>query len=74
MFFKFIIYVLIITVIIRWLGFSLKVFSAFRSAKKQQSNVNRRKEGEVNITYQPEKGKKIKSSEGEYIEYEEFKD
>lgn len=38
---------------------------------EENPNIRRKKEGEVSIDYVPEKDKKKKDDEGEYVDYEE---
>lgn len=74
MFFKFLIFILVIVLIMRWLGFSMRIISNYRKQRRQDPSRQKRREGEVRITYNPQKEKKITTEEGEYVEYEETKD
>lgn len=53
-----------------------KTQEKFYGNRTQQSRNNKsKKEGEVNIDYMPDNGKKKKSSDlGEYVDYEEIED
>ncbi|MFC2152578.1 hypothetical protein ACFLSE_08630 [Bacteroidota bacterium] len=45
-----------------------------RNFENQQNSYSNKKEGDVTINTDPNKGKKIEKEEGDYIDYEEIKE
>lgn len=75
--FKFLLILFLIFFIVKYFAqFFLRSFlnKMQNNAGNQQSQYNRKKEGEVTINTKPKQGKKIDKNEGDYIDYEEVKE
>jgi hypothetical protein len=75
---RFILFFILFYLLVRFIGRLLFGYSQRSSGQYRTSDNEhhfRRKEGDVNVEFNPEnKDKKIRKEDGEYINYEEIKD